>query len=501
VQSVLLLFLLLMAGMLLVNGVSMQLAKQQALRRELEHGRELLALLSGRLAVGDGPVRLESAGLGEAVLCLGVGGASGETLSLSPGCEAFAQPLERALTAAVRRGEESGRLLALPSGAALRNPPLLVAGPVRFADGVAGGLALLCSTEGLHARLWDSQRAILGYILVNGLLLTAIGFFRLRTLVVRPLERLAEQAESSPLQAGYLPFPERAGNEFGRLSASLNRMLAQIEEDRAALRQKVESLRSANAELERNRREMLRTEKMASIGRLAAGLAHEIGNPLGVVQGYLGLLGQEASPEERREFARRAEQEVARVGKLLRQLLDYARPAQTAPALLRVGAALAEALELIRQGAPGRKLALALRQEAREDLVLADADGLRQVLVNCLLNAVDAVAARPDGRVTARCLDAEEAGGRSVRVVIEDNGPGIAEEHLESVFEPFFTTKEPGRGTGLGLAVSLALVEKWGGRMWAEGGRKGRGAAIWISLPLAEPGPEKAKEHEERADG
>ena len=103
------------------------------------------------------------------------------------------------------------------------------------------------------------------------------------------------------------------------------------------------------------------------------------------------------------------------------------------------------------------------------------------------MNAVDALGTLPEGRVAIRCRNEQEGDRRYIRVVIKDNGPGIAQEHLESVFEPFFTTKEPGRGTGLGLAVSCALVENWGGRIWAENVRAedGAGAAIWISLPLA----------------
>jgi hypothetical protein len=344
------------------------------------------------------------------------------------------------------------------------------------------------STEAIDAQLWENEKIILAYMLANAVVLAVVGFFRMVKLVVRPLERLAEQADTYSLRHDFLPFPGRTGNEFGRLSLSLNRMIAQLEEDRGALLQKVASLKLANEELERNRREMVRAEKMASIGRLAAGLAHEIGNPLGVVQGYLDLLGQGMeSPEERKEFARRAEQEITRVGRLIRQLLDYARPVEGSPAPVRVREILAECLELLRHGTVPGHIQFSFSSEAEEDLVLADADGLRQIFVNCFMNAIDAVGLLPEGRVTARCFNEQEGKQRYVRVVIEDNGPGIAEEHLEAVFEPFFTTKEPGRGTGLGLAVSSSLVEKWGGRIWAENLRAedGGGAAIWISLPLA----------------
>lgn len=497
VQTILAFFLVLGIAMLLVNAVSMQLWKRQALRTELDHGRNLLAVMARLLPESGGEERfrdevrqiLQS---DEAILCFGSATALGKTISISSGCEEFAKALEISLTNAVHSDVGDSRLLPPPkaNGATLRNNVLLIAEPFRFENGARGALAMVRSTEPMNAQLWENEKIILGYLLANAVVLAVVGFFRMVKLVVRPLERLAEQADTYSLRHDFLPFPGRAGNEFGRLSSSLNRMIAQLEEDRASLHQKVDSLRLANEELERNRREMVRAEKMASIGRLAAGLAHEIGNPLGVVQGYLDLLGQGVeSPEERKEFARRAEQEVARVGRLIRQLLDYARPVEGAPVPVRIGELLAECMELLRHGTVPDHIEFSLKAEAGEDWVLADADGLRQIFVNCFMNAVDAVGGLSEGRVVVRCCNGEENERRYIRVVIEDNGPGIAKEHLESVFEPFFTTKEPGRGTGLGLAVSCSLVESWGGKMWAESGRAdhGGGAAIWISLPLAAP--------------
>lgn len=500
VQTILAFFLVLGVGMLLVNAVSMQLWKRQALRTELDHGRNLLAIMARVLSEGGGEGRFKDEvrpilQSDEAILCFGSATAQGKTISISSGCEEFTKVLGISLANAAHSDVEDSRLLPPPkaNGSALRNNVLLIAEPFRLENGARGALAMVRSTEPMNAQLWENEKIILGYMLANAVVLAVVGFFRMVKLVVRPLERLAEQADTYSLRHDFLPFPGRAGNEFGRLSLSLNRMIAQLEEDRGALLQKVASLKLANEELERNRREMVRAEKMASIGRLAAGLAHEIGNPLGVVQGYLDLLGQGVeSPEERKEFARRAEQEVTRVGRLIRQLLDYARPVEGAPAPVRVGELLADCLELFRHGNYGH-IEFSLGSEADEDLVLADADGLRQIFVNCFMNAVDAVGPMPEGRVTTRCFNEQEGDRRYIRVVIVDNGPGIAKEHLESVFEPFFTTKEPGRGTGLGLAVSCSLVENWGGKMWAENGRAedGGGAAIWISLPLAVPSGEK----------
>ncbi|MBU1406357.1 MAG: HAMP domain-containing protein [Proteobacteria bacterium] len=494
VQTILAFFLVLGVGMLLVNVVSMQLWKRQAVGAELDHARRLLAVMArlGPAVGGEEGFRVEIEQMvrsEEAIVCAGAVIGRGKTITLSAGCADYATALESALTNAAHSGVASSRRLSPPPGAGSgpRSNLLLVAQPFSSPDGSRGAMAMVRSTGPIDAQLWENEKIILAYMLANAVVLAVVGLFRMVKLVVRPLERLAEQADTYSLRHDFLPFPGRPGNEFGRLSSSLNRMIAQLEEDRGALLDKVASLKCANEELERNRREMVRAEKMASIGRLAAGLAHEIGNPLGVVQGYLDLLGQGAvSSEERKEFARRAEQEVARVGRLIRQLLDYARPIEGAPAPVRGRELLAESLELFRHGNHAH-IGFFLESEAEDDLVLADADGLRQVFVNCIMNAVDALGTLPEGRVVARCLNGQEGDRRYIRVVIKDNGPGIAQEHLESVFEPFFTTKEPGRGTGLGLAVSCSLVENWGGKMWAENVRAedGGGAAIWISLPLA----------------
>ncbi|MCX5863901.1 MAG: HAMP domain-containing sensor histidine kinase [Deltaproteobacteria bacterium] len=494
-QTILTFFLILGVGMLLVNVVSMQLWKRQALRADLDHTRSLLSVMARYRFEGGSEGRFgdeikQILRSDDAILCFGSVAAQGEIINISSGCEAFAKVLEISLANITHSGTEDTRFLPYsPSDSGLaRNNVLLVAQPYLSPDGARGAVAMVRSAQPIDVLLWENEKIILGYMLANAVVLAVVGFFRMVKLVVRPLERLAEQADTYSLKHDFLPFAGRAGNEFGRLSSSLNRMMVQLEEDRKSLLQKVDSLRLANEELERNRREMVRAEKMASIGRLAAGLAHEIGNPLGVVLGYLDLLGQGVeAPEERKEFARRAEQEVARVGRLIRQLLDYARPVGGGLAPLHVGALLAECLELLRHGTVSSHIEFSLSSATEDDLVLADADGLRQIFVNCFMNAVDAVGLLPEGEVTTRCFNELENGRRYLRVVIEDNGPGIAEEHLEAVFEPFFTTKEPGKGTGLGLAVSCSLVEKWGGRMWAESGRddRGGGAAIWISLPLA----------------
>ena len=117
----------------------------------------------------------------------------------------------------------------------------------------------------------------------------------------------------------------RDSTEFGRLNMALNNMLMRIEKDKGTLRETIDSLEEANEELRKAHQEMVRTEKLASVGRLSAGLAHEIGNPIGIIQGYIDLLRQDSlRPEERSQFSQRALAELDRINRLIRQLLNYA---------------------------------------------------------------------------------------------------------------------------------------------------------------------------------
>lgn len=475
--------------MLLIQFVALQLWRQQAIRDELRKGHAHLRVM-GELAGSNNDKQHLSAAMArlrgedDTVLCLAMGPGQGGDVVFSAGCGIFVDEITRALSEVAASGNRITRTLSGKPGSndALSRSVLLAH---TAAPGSRTCVAMVLTLGPLDKTITESSKIIFAYVVANAIILASIGLFRMLQLVVRPVEHLVEQADSYSLRHDFLPFPDRNDNEFSRLSASLNRMIAQVEEDREQLLQKVEALRQANEELAKNRREMVRAEKMASIGRLAAGLAHEIGNPLGVVRGYLGLLGEGGLKDgDRKEFAHRSDQELIRVSGLIRQLLDFARPAGGQIVPLRLRELLAGSIELFRGGMRRVLPEFSLTPGTGNDLVLADPDGLRQVFVNCFLNAVDALEAMPDGCITVRC-DSPQPGEvpESILVIIADNGPGIPQEHLECVFDPFFTTKEPGRGTGLGLAVSSALIEKWGGSMWAENRLDG-GAAIHIRLPL-----------------
>ena len=237
---------------------------------------------------------------------------------------------------------------------------------------------------------------------------------------------------------------------------------------------------------------MIRAEKLASVGRMAAGLAHEIGNPLGIVQGYLGLLGQAADQsDEHRDFIKRADQELQRVNALLRQLLDFARFSKGKPEVFSLHELLQQIVDMAHVQPVFKNIQISCTLDAEKDMVHADRDQLRQVFVNCLLNSGDAVAAagrKDEGVITVSTdISGSQTGDKQtefLRIQVTDNGIGIPEDQLAAVFDPFYTTKEPGKGTGLGLSVSLSIVESIGGRMEMES-VEGQGSNVSIFIPVA----------------
>jgi signal transduction histidine kinase len=366
----------------------------------------------------------------------------------------------------------------------------LVSTPVG-SDGA--GAAIAVSLESIYGDLRDAQKVIFVYLLINGVLLTLIGTFRLSQVAIKPIERLLKRAESYQDDGSVLFVSERGDNEFSRLSRALNRMLQRISDDREKLRQSVHSLEKANIDLKKAHTDIIQAEKLASVGRLSSGIAHEIGNPIGIVLGYLELLQQpEISEDERKEYILRSQKEINRINTIIRQLLDFSRPASGASEAISVHEVLTDMIEIVKVQPLMAKVAVSVALSARRHQVVADPNQLRQVFLNLAINAADAVSLLPEpgtGRLRIETENPQPGehggsdGNRMLKIRFLDNGPGIAEADMGNIFDPFFTTKAPGKGTGLGLSVCFMIVQNLGGRIFAES-QSGAGTVVTIYLPL-----------------
>jgi two-component system, NtrC family, sensor kinase len=397
------------------------------------------------------------------------------------------------LARAVRLAAFSGKNIVQASGASwgvftFSSSQLIVAIPLTEGALFTGGLGMVVKLQPVYQMIKEKQHIVFWYMLVNVLFLSLIGFFRLHGSIIRPLERLVKVSETYSGSEGQVFFPENKGSEFGQLTLALNGLIFRIEEDRKKLRATVDSLGNANKQLIETQKEMIRTEKSAAIGRLSAGLAHEIGNPIGIVQGYLELLNRsDLLEEERGQFISRAVGELERISRLVHQLLDFSRTSMGKPELINLPGLLDDLIELVSSQLKIASISFVKNYNLNRKEIFADSDGLRQVFLNCLLNAVDAIREKgnqEDGEIAVTCSEEKDRGGvEIVKIDITDNGMGIKEENLEKIFDPFFTTKKPGHGTGLGLSVSSAIIETAGGRMWIESEYE-KGTTLTLELPV-----------------
>jgi two-component system NtrC family sensor kinase len=256
-------------------------------------------------------------------------------------------------------------------------------------------------------------------------------------------------------------------------------------------RRQVRLMRRADAEKEALTQRLLVTGKTAAVGEMSAGLAHEINNPLAIIdtlQTWIRDLseGQPVSEDDRIEIvdsARKIGEQVVRCKTITQGLLKFSRRVESQPEQVDVGALLGELAVVERARARVENVQLELDLSPLPP-VHAPPANLQQVLVNLVNNAIDAAAGRPDARVTLRARRA----GERVHVEVEDNGCGIPEENLSRVFLPFFTTKPVGRGTGLGLAICYGLVHDLGGTIRVES-KVGVGTTFIVELPLSAPAP------------
>jgi signal transduction histidine kinase len=358
--------------------------------------------------------------------------------------------------------------------------------------GPRGAVAALLYADDAALRLAPLARLIALY---TGLLASALLVFLyvvLTRIVVGPIDALRIAAGRVAEGARELGAPRRGGRELIELGSSLAAMTAALRAEERALRDNITELEQTTRDLKRAQETLVRSERLASVGRLAAGLAHEIGNPIAAILSLEELLLDGPLGAEEREFVVRMKRETERVHRVLRELLDFARPAARphdgAPLdqLASVREAIDQVAALVRpqKAFQGVELTLAV-EDGLPPVAMASAQ-VEQMLLNLLLNAADAVP-HPGGRVT---IAAARQGDR-LRIAIEDNGGGVLPEIRQRLFEPFVSTKEVGKGTGLGLAVCRGLAEAAGGTLALEDGVEG--ARFVLELPRAEaPAPPPA---------
>jgi two-component system, NtrC family, sensor kinase len=345
----------------------------------------------------------------------------------------------------------------------------------------AGTIVAVVRTDDAAARTTPLLRLVALYTALVALAFLTAAYFALTRLIVRPLDALAHAAEGVAGGARRLAVPKTQVRELEHLGGSLRTMTENLLAREDALKSKIDEVERATKKLAEAQEHLVRSERLASVGRLAAGLAHEIGNPIAALMGLEDLLLQGGLTEdEQRDFLQRMKRETERIHRILRDLLAFARP--SAPAEVGqpgdVEAAVHDTVALVMSHPALRDVDLAIDVHPGLEPVALGREPLVQVVLNLVLNAADAVGPGGHVKVTAA------ASANGVTLAVEDDGPGVAESVRHRLFEPFVTTKEIGKGTGLGLAVCRGLVEAVGGTIALDTSVP-QGARFVLALPRA----------------
>jgi len=344
----------------------------------------------------------------------------------------------------------------------------------------AGRAGLVVSLADEKNRIQRSRQLFLSYFALDFILLLGIGSYILSRIVVRPVDRLLSATEK--ITGGYYGSRVVVSGpmELARLAESFNIMSDTLRLKEEEVISHVRAIEEANRELKQAREEAVRSEKMASVGLLAAGTAHEIGTPLASVIGYAEILASELEHDPlQADYLARIMESCGRIDRIVRGLLEYARPKEPAVEDLDTASLIIETIELLKHQGQMKKCRVEIISESELPLVTLDPYQLQQVLINLLMNAADAMEGGGQICISLRYIQLDDA----VQIDITDTGSGILPENICRIFDPFFTTKEPGRGTGLGLAIAARIIEGFGGRILVKS-NPGDGSCFSLLLPV-----------------
>jgi two-component system NtrC family sensor kinase len=347
-----------------------------------------------------------------------------------------------------------------------RDKELLAYAPIEVGGLVVGAARVaIAAAEPTQVVLRRSGLLLLLLAIADALLVLALGLFVLTQVVVRPLAQLRRATAS--MAAGDMEprIAEEGPKEFAILASTFNQM---------------------TASLSVQREQIIRSEKLASVGQLAAGVAHEIGNPLAAILGYVDILRADAAGKgdlpvaDRQDALDRVKAETQRIHRIIRELLEFSRPSREDPVATDPLRLVQSAQALLAPQSRFREVHVVTTPTGEEwPQVMVVPSRLVQVLVNLMMNAADAMAAK--GTIVVSC----EEDGHKVTLAVADEGPGISRENRRKVFDPFFTTKPVGQGTGLGLPVCRSIVEAFGGTLELAPFVEGQGAKFVLTVPSA----------------
>lgn len=361
---------------------------------------------------------------------------------------------------------------------------LVIAGPVYIEDRQAGILKIILPLSQVQKSIAAAGKSILIYILFDGVILILFGFFLLSRYLVNPINKIIKLTEN--ISEGNLtqtPLFLSDKNEIGKLSSALNTLSKNLKIEKEKINEQFKKLEEKNKELQQAHDEVIQAEKLASVGKLAAGIAHEIGNPIGIILGYIHMLRDKKTDDKARaDYLNRMEKETERVNSIVRNFLDYSRPGKQNIKEIDLNKIIHETFTLFSCQNDFKNITTLFNLADNLPPLNADEKELQQLLINLALNSRDAM---PDGGTLTitSSLDSIDKEDR-ICLIITDTGTGIPEKNQNKIFDPFFTTKAEGKGTGLGLSNVHRIVKSLNGEIELTS-FSGKGTTFTIRIPIS----------------
>ena len=326
---------------------------------------------------------------------------------------------------------------------------------------------------------------VLSFFLVAilGIILAQLMVVFVTSRITKPLKGLVFATER--IAQGDLDYevPVASADELGNLATSFNKMTKTLKSSDEEIQKRSTALERANQELRETQVQLIQTEKLSSLGRLAAGVAHELNNPLTGVMTFSHLLLKNAQDEATKRDLEIIIRETTRCREIIKGVLDFARQNPPQRKLCYINGVIEKTLSLLQHQAVFHNITIERKLNELLPQIWIDENQIEQVVMNIALNAAEAM----NGQGILSVSSGVSQGGDFVEVRVSDTGMGIPQENLSKIFDPFFTTKDPQRGTGLGLSVSYGIIQKHHGDIIVES-EVGKGTTFTVRLPVEKRG-------------
>jgi two-component system, NtrC family, sensor kinase len=378
---------------------------------------------------------------------------------------------------------------------------VIITSPLFFKDNTIAVLRLQLPLSDVAPAARGARSVLVLYMIMTGIVTALFGSLFLFRVVILPLQKLLTATQNLTNEKFENPIPSGNSNEIGLLAQALSGLHESLLEKDATVKQQTSRLERALEKIKRNEANMIQQDRLAYVGRVAAGVAHEVGNPLAAVFNYLSVLRDKENVDgESRRILDRMDGEVIRIDRILKELLDFSRPQPTLPHWIDIPDLVNECIGILKDQRQLDNISAVVHIEGDIPNCLCDAGQIKQVLLNVLINAIDAMSGIGEIEIRVGTVDYEQTlfyesilhkasgsdarepftdlagrgivfstkpsfmpGEKLIVTHIRDQGPGLEPEKVQRVFDPFFTTKPKGKGTGLGLAICQRIIDgMWG---------------------------------------